>query len=320
MLVFSTASYHQLVWSPTATAQSGDWGPLCWVLAFSTHLSSNWSGLQTYWLLVFTELYNSSPHLLLVGVTIWHSFNLSTVKAIISWLFLDRMHLLFTQVHFLFWQPGWVVGQYTTISHSVTFGYVTTFWRRGFSRNQVNVYQYNIRQTRNSTEQNSRQRSRIRYSAKLTENLTRLHWRRKIKKFPQLESIFGNKDYVYINQVVWHINYRKFRIPFQLQRTGNVTKGTWNRKLYFFNLLKNHVLLRGFLGVKVLHWKLNAGRFKEFLRDSCIKKITYFSEKLVHIKYKMEDFKAGLLEILKQDEQRKLRIKTSTTTNENINE
>ena len=30
-------------------------------------------------------------------------------------IFLDRMHLLFTQVHFLFWQFGWVGGQYTTI-------------------------------------------------------------------------------------------------------------------------------------------------------------------------------------------------------------
>ena len=30
-------------------------------------------------------------------------------------LFLDRMHLLFTQMHFLFWPPGRVVGQYTTL-------------------------------------------------------------------------------------------------------------------------------------------------------------------------------------------------------------
>ena len=29
-------------------------------------------------------------------------------------IFLDRMHLLFTQVHLLFWQPGWVGGQYKT--------------------------------------------------------------------------------------------------------------------------------------------------------------------------------------------------------------
>ena len=31
-------------------------------------------------------------------------------------ILLDRMHLLFTQVHFLFWQPGRVVGQYATYS------------------------------------------------------------------------------------------------------------------------------------------------------------------------------------------------------------
>ena len=43
-------------------------GPaFCWVLAFSTTSclqtlrSPNWSGLQTKWLPVFTELYNSSP-------------------------------------------------------------------------------------------------------------------------------------------------------------------------------------------------------------------------------------------------------------------
>ena len=31
-------------------------------------------------------------------------------------VFLDRMHLLFTQVHFQFWQLGWVGGQYATIT------------------------------------------------------------------------------------------------------------------------------------------------------------------------------------------------------------
>ena len=34
-------------------------------------------------------------------------------------IFLDRMHLLFTHVHFLFWQPSRVVGQYTTLLYSV---------------------------------------------------------------------------------------------------------------------------------------------------------------------------------------------------------
>ena len=37
-----------------------------------------------------------------------------------------------------------------------------------------------------------------------------------------------------------------------------------------------------------------------FLRDICVKKIIYFGEKLFHIKYKMEDFKTALQEILKQ--------------------
>ena len=42
-------------------------------------------------------------------------------------IFLDRMDLLFTQVHFLFWQPGRVVGQYTTTKPNQTkhFLYVT---------------------------------------------------------------------------------------------------------------------------------------------------------------------------------------------------
>ena len=42
-----------------------------------------------------------------------HSFNPSTVKVI------DRMHLLFTKVRFLFWQPSRVVGQYTTNGRNI---------------------------------------------------------------------------------------------------------------------------------------------------------------------------------------------------------
>ena len=38
----------------------GPESPLCWVLAFLPHLVTNGSGLQTNWLPVFTELYNSS--------------------------------------------------------------------------------------------------------------------------------------------------------------------------------------------------------------------------------------------------------------------
>ena len=42
-----------------------------------------------------------------------HSFNPSTVKVILCYSSTCYLHLLFTQVYFLFWQPGRVVGQYT---------------------------------------------------------------------------------------------------------------------------------------------------------------------------------------------------------------
>ena len=78
------------------------------------HLVSNSSGLQTAWLPVFTELYNSSSSTFFL----WAS-QIVLIQPIhgqgYTLLFLDRMHLLFTQVHFLFWQPGLVVGQYTTL-------------------------------------------------------------------------------------------------------------------------------------------------------------------------------------------------------------
>ena len=51
-------------------------------------------------------LYNNfDAHLLLVSVTPDTQLNPSAVKAIPRHL-IDRMHLLFTQVHFLFWQLG----------------------------------------------------------------------------------------------------------------------------------------------------------------------------------------------------------------------
>ena len=79
VLVFSTASYLQLVWSPTD--YSGAEGSLCWVLAFST---ASWLQLvwSPNWLnFLCTKLYNSSTPTFFW----WHSFNLSTVKVIISW-------------------------------------------------------------------------------------------------------------------------------------------------------------------------------------------------------------------------------------------
>ena len=107
VLVFSTASYLQLVWSPNCSI-GGLRAPSagCWL--FLPHLVSNWSGLQNC-----TELYNSSTPTFFL----WAS-QIALIQPIhgqwYTLLFLDRMYLLFIQVHFLFWQPGRVIGQYTT--------------------------------------------------------------------------------------------------------------------------------------------------------------------------------------------------------------
>ena len=77
----------------------------CWLSL--PHLVSNSSDPQLVWSpnwlnFLCTELYNSSnAHLLLVGVTIAVIQPVHGQGYIL--IFLDRMHLLFTQVHFLFW-------------------------------------------------------------------------------------------------------------------------------------------------------------------------------------------------------------------------
>ena len=95
-----------LVWSPNwliggLRAPSAG----CWLSLL--HLISNWLNF------LCTELYNNS----MPTFFLWAS-QIALIQPIhgqgYTLLFLDRMHLLFTQVHFLFWQPGRVVGQYTT--------------------------------------------------------------------------------------------------------------------------------------------------------------------------------------------------------------
>ena len=59
-------------------------------------------------------LYNNlTSTLLSASVTMSHSIQPLDSQGYIL-IFLDRMHLLFTQVHFLFWQLGRVGGQYAT--------------------------------------------------------------------------------------------------------------------------------------------------------------------------------------------------------------
>ena len=79
----------------------------CWLSL--PHLLSNWSGLQNC-----TELYNSSTSTFFL----WAS-QIALIQSIHGQgytTFFDRMHLLLILVHFLFWPPGRVVGQYTTIT------------------------------------------------------------------------------------------------------------------------------------------------------------------------------------------------------------
>ena len=83
-------------------------GPLCWVLVLSTT-----SLLQLTDFLSLPGLYNcSTPTFFL-----WAS-QISLIQPVHGQgyilIFLDWMHLLFTKVHFLFWQLGWVGGQYAT--------------------------------------------------------------------------------------------------------------------------------------------------------------------------------------------------------------
>ena len=77
----------------------------CWLSL--PHLISNWLNF------LCTELYNSSMPTFFLWVS-----QIALIQPIHSQgytlLFLDRMHLLVTQVHFLFWQPSRVIGQYTT--------------------------------------------------------------------------------------------------------------------------------------------------------------------------------------------------------------
>ena len=106
-----TATYcsHNSVSFPFSwAAQPGAWGPsLSGTCSSFQHLLSNWLNFMC------TELYNNlMPTLLPASVTISHSIQPIHGQGYIL-IFLDRMHVLFTQVHFLFWQLGW--DQYVTL-------------------------------------------------------------------------------------------------------------------------------------------------------------------------------------------------------------
>ena len=100
---------HSSIFSPSATAQSGAWGPpllgagTLYCILSPTDLNFLSPGLYN----------NLTPTLPPVSVTISHSIPPHDNQSYIL-IFLDRMHLLFILVHFLFWQLDRVRGQYTT--------------------------------------------------------------------------------------------------------------------------------------------------------------------------------------------------------------
>ena len=109
---------HSSIFSPTRLISilinRGHEGSLCWVMVFSTasYLQLVWS---PNWLnFLCTSLYNSSTSTFFLRAS-----QIALIQPIhgqgYTLIFLERMHLLFTQLHFLFWQPGQVVGQYTTV-------------------------------------------------------------------------------------------------------------------------------------------------------------------------------------------------------------
>ena len=105
--LISNSSDPQLVWSPNCSIGSLRAPSAGYWLSLS-HLVPNWLNF------LGTELYNSS----MPTFFLWAS-QIALIQPIHSQgytlLFLNWIHLLFIQVHFLFWQPVWVVGQYTTL-------------------------------------------------------------------------------------------------------------------------------------------------------------------------------------------------------------
>ena len=105
------------IFSPTGLISNctiGAWGPALLDAGFLNRILSP-TPLIINWLnFLCTELYNSS----MSTFFLWAS-QIALIRPVHGQgyilIFLDRMHLLFTQMHFLFWQPGRVGGQYTYI-------------------------------------------------------------------------------------------------------------------------------------------------------------------------------------------------------------
>ena len=111
ILTPNSSGYRSISFLFSWAAQPGAWGPsLCWdvVLIPATSLQLIWTSCRRGYIIIWGPPTSCERH-------ICTQFNPSTVK-VIPWSpdIFDWMHLLFTQVHFFFWQLGLVGGQYVT--------------------------------------------------------------------------------------------------------------------------------------------------------------------------------------------------------------
>ena len=123
-------------------AQPGAWGPsLSWDIGSHPSIFS-----PTNLNFLSPGLYNNlSPTYFLRVSQFRTQFNPLTVK-VASWYLFDRMHLLFTQVHFFFWQLGRVGGQYATLHWNLAKYHKTysknpypKYWNMHKRQNQFNL-------------------------------------------------------------------------------------------------------------------------------------------------------------------------------------
>ena len=124
---------HKSVSFPFWAAQPGALGPnLSGTCSSIQHLISNSSDLQLVW--SPTDWISCALSYIIVQrpPSSCGRHNFALIQPVHSrgyniLIFLDRMHLLFTKAHFLFWQPGRVGGQYTILDRntiSVTVNYL----------------------------------------------------------------------------------------------------------------------------------------------------------------------------------------------------
>ena len=153
-------------------AQPGAWWGFSVVCWFSLpHLVTNWSGLQTdlisncscsigawgllllgagflYRILSPTGLvskltdFPSSPSYMIVQrPPSCGRHNFALIQPVPGQgynILIDRMHLLFTYVHFLFWQPGRIIGQHTTdLDYNIFLICICAFLITTFSRSYI---------------------------------------------------------------------------------------------------------------------------------------------------------------------------------------